>query len=123
MITIELAQEINNEIARGKKKFPGIENLTVALMEEVGELASAQLQSLPQEKISGRSRAGDCRRGSHYAGRRPEHTAQRRAYVQGRVIRWPKTIIASCIQETKSMNACVAGKLFNHPFRCVGNFS
>ena len=40
----ELAEEIEDEIRRARKKFPGSAHLNVALMEEVGELAKAQLQ-------------------------------------------------------------------------------
>lgn len=46
-LDIELAQEINAELDRSRAKFPGNQNMTVALMEEVGELARAQLESLP----------------------------------------------------------------------------
>ncbi len=53
MITIELAKEINDELARAKAKFPKNKNLTVALMEEVGELAQAELQSQSHDSIKG----------------------------------------------------------------------
>jgi NTP pyrophosphatase (non-canonical NTP hydrolase) len=50
-IGIKLAEEIDEEIARARKKFPGNQHLNVALMEEVGELAQAQLQRKPREEI------------------------------------------------------------------------
>ena len=50
-LDIELAQKINQELMRARQKFPGNENLTVALIEEVGELAAAQLQSKSYAEI------------------------------------------------------------------------
>ncbi len=40
----ELLEQIEDEVSRARKKFPGTKHLNVALMEEVGELAQAQLQ-------------------------------------------------------------------------------
>lgn len=40
----ELTDEIEDELARAQAKFPGTRLATLALMEEVGELAEAQLK-------------------------------------------------------------------------------
>ena len=42
---------VGEEVARARAKFPRARKLTVALMEEVGELAQAQLQQKPPEEI------------------------------------------------------------------------
>lgn len=44
-------RKIRAELIRARTKFPGNEKLTVALMEEVGELAQALLQDKPREEI------------------------------------------------------------------------
>lgn len=42
---------ITAELANARTKFPKATNLTVALLEEAGELAQAQLQGLSKDKI------------------------------------------------------------------------
>lgn len=40
----DIIEDISAEILRARAKFPGAYNLNTALMEEVGEFASAQMQ-------------------------------------------------------------------------------
>lgn len=40
----DIIEDISAEILRARAKFPGAFNLNTALMEEVGEFASAQMQ-------------------------------------------------------------------------------
>lgn len=43
-ISESLIEDISAELLRARAKFPGAFNLNVALMEEMGEFAAAQLQ-------------------------------------------------------------------------------
>lgn len=46
-LDLPLVYEIEDELARAQAKFPGTRLATLALMEEVGELAEAQLKHGP----------------------------------------------------------------------------
>lgn len=46
-----LIRRIRDELVFARKKFPGRRHLTVALLEEAGELAKAQLQRKRREEI------------------------------------------------------------------------
>jgi NTP pyrophosphatase (non-canonical NTP hydrolase) len=46
-----ICQDLGDEIARAQEKFPKPTHLTVALMEEVGELAEAQLKGKSKKEI------------------------------------------------------------------------
>ena len=48
-LSSDLINEINTEWRKALRKFPENRNLTVALMEEVGELARAELHKQPEE--------------------------------------------------------------------------
>jgi hypothetical protein len=47
----EIIAALEYEMTNAKTKFPSNKHLTVALMEEVGELAQAQLQGLDKQRI------------------------------------------------------------------------
>lgn len=47
----QLLDDIEDEIERARAKHPDPAHLTVALMEEVGELAQAELQGQSRERI------------------------------------------------------------------------
>jgi S-adenosylmethionine/arginine decarboxylase-like enzyme len=51
MLTIELGHAVLDELAAARKKSPRNLNLNVALMEEVGEFAQAQLQGKSAEEV------------------------------------------------------------------------
>jgi NTP pyrophosphatase (non-canonical NTP hydrolase) len=51
MIHAESLSALSAELQRARAKFPGNRHLTVALMEEVGELAQAQLQRQGRDRV------------------------------------------------------------------------
>jgi len=50
-IPIDVIEDLAAEVLRARAKFPNGYDLNMALMEEVGELAAAQLQHEPQQRI------------------------------------------------------------------------
>lgn len=54
IVPLDLVEDVAAEVQRARAKFPSATNLNVALMEEVGELARAQLHG---DVIEGRKEA------------------------------------------------------------------
>lgn len=50
VLSAELLDQIESEVERARAKFPDANHLNIALMEETGELAQAQLQHGPRSE-------------------------------------------------------------------------
>lgn len=50
-IPVDVIEDLASEVLRARAKFPSAHNLNAALMEEIGELASAQMQQLGSSEI------------------------------------------------------------------------
>lgn len=46
-----IVEDLSSELIRARTKFPSAYNLNIALLEEAGELAAAQMQNISHEEI------------------------------------------------------------------------